>query len=222
MAFPRDAAQQQEYLVARSAEALATRESERVRGLFEESGGLGGVAHARSISTLFALTQDAVLGWFVASLMMSLLVRLAIGEQVVSDQASVNKAAYMLEKQRPLFKNPDALEALPRNRSDIVSVWSKYRPVAHFCASFVIWSNRVGDDFADLVYNDLPIVLAGAKWFQEWGLEFKPARTKRTVLDRETCWLLPNEFASGPAAFAPLTAGEVELLKAYRAPIPSQ
>lgn len=221
MAFPGDEAQEREYLVARCAKALAeSPNADGIRALFDAAGGLGGVAEARPLSVLFETVDKSVDGWFVASLMMSLLVRLANDDEVVPEQASVNKAAYLLEAQRPQFKNPEALAALPRNRNDIIMVWSRFRHVAHLCSAFINWSIQ-SEKFSDLVFQDLGVVLSTAMTFQQWGLAFVPRRSQKAILDRKRLWRLPDSIRPSPIALAPLTSGEIELLRAYRAPTPS-
>ena len=224
MGSPEDQTERREYLVARAAKAMSDAPGSAYEELFHEQGSFGGVAEARPFSELREIWSKRIDHWFVTSMMINLLWRLSKSPRVVSDQTSVNKAAFLIERQRNQG-NADAIAAIPKNRNDIVRIWGRYRSVAHLCAAMFTSSYQpvmTTEKFRELISEGLPFILSVAKLYQRWGLSQPLPRTKRMVLTRPDLWEIPDEM-NLPAVIidlTPLTQGEVQLLREYRAPVP--
>ena len=67
--------------------------------------------------------------WLMAGNLLTMLLRLT-RHQELQHRASINMAAYVLEKEQPF---PGVMAA---NRKDIYEAWSRYKAVAHFCGAF--------------------------------------------------------------------------------------
>jgi hypothetical protein len=87
-------------------------------------------AHARGFDDYQALIQESQGKAFTAGALLTLLYRLTLHSEF-RDRASINIAAYVLEKERPF---PDIMAA---NRKDIFAAWTRYKPVAHFCGALL-------------------------------------------------------------------------------------
>lgn len=226
MGSPNDPDERSEYLVARSAKAMSEAPDAAYEALFHEQGGFGGVAEARPFSTLTRVWFSRMDDWFVTSQMANLLWRLSIGPKVRAEQCSVNKAAYVIERQRERG-SADAIAATPKNRNDIVKIWGRYRSVAHLCTAVVTASgqdeipNSLWPHWLQLI-DRLPYILGLARRYQHWGLSQQLPRIARTVLTKSDLWQIPDALLLPEVrvAMAPLQPEEIQLLREYRAPVP--
>lgn len=225
MAWPCDAEMRKECVVAQSAVLLNDYRGGDLERLFERSGGILALAQARPVQAIDELLRKHLDGWLVAHFMLQLLFRLAKCDQIVPDQASVNKAAYMIAAQRDQFRSQDAFEATPKSRDDIVKVWSRHRTVAHLCTAFVgsLIQAKDAAEFDRMLYDDLETLLFVARQYQAWGTKFIPRRSKEPLIPADA-WLLPRWTAINPVplVYCELTDQEIDLLRQYRAPQPMQ
>ena len=157
--------------------------------IFERHGGAQ-AAHARG----FTFYQDQIRRshgrWLMAGNLLTMLLRL-MRHQELQRRASINMAAYVLEKEQPF---PDVMAA---NRKDIFEAWRRYKAVAHFCGAFsnlYIHAQRVGGDadertafIHDRLFAHTREFLHEAALYQSFGLSHKLAHTKSpTPLDPNT------------------------------------
>ena len=148
--FPDDPAEQSRYMAAVGAfclthpalptEAAASEADRPAEGSIPVSHGSaaavlmrhGGprAAHARGFDSYRDLIQRSQGKAFTAGALLTFLYRLALHPEF-RDRASINMAAYVLEKEQPF---PDIMAA---NRKDIFAAWTRYKPVAHFCGALL-------------------------------------------------------------------------------------
>jgi hypothetical protein len=197
---------------------------EKVAERFNEAGGYGAVAQAPGLKALQKEILERVDDWFAAGLVLALVRRMAKYHMDLPGGASVNKAVFILERVRPPL--------IARNTHDLRRAWSIYKPVAHFCAAlfdlFIYSSSGSATPKEVLAVmnkrlnQQFPVFLAEAAAYEEFGLNYCPARTKgKPLLDAAATWLLPADRPWPRSPMEPTPLGDRLLAAAleYRAPI---
>ena len=158
----------------------------------------------------------------MAGALLTLLYRLTLHPEL-RDRASINMAAYVLEKEQPF---PDIMAA---NRKDIFAAWARYKPVAHFCGALLnlhlsaMRAHDADEERSEFIqgylFDRTQEFLELATVYQSFGLSYRLHRTKgQTPLDIETLYQLPQlgEQAS-TNTILPLSERLVETARRYRA-----
>jgi hypothetical protein len=239
MLFPEDPAEQSKYLAAVAAlcllspalpSAVGTAElmgrliavnHGSAKAIFERHGGAQ-AAHARG----FDFYQDQIRRshgrWLMAGNLLTTLLRLTRHKKL-QRSASINMAAYMLEKEQPF---PGVMAA---NRKDILEAWSRCKPVAHFCGAFsnlYVHALRAGADadertafIHDRLFSHTREFLQEAAFYQSFGLSHKLPRTKdQTPLDPNVLYQVPPlGQEEGELAILPLSDRLAEIARRYTA-----
>jgi hypothetical protein len=133
--------------------------------------------------------------------------------------ASLNKALAIL--QAPLF-------GLPLSKRTLRSVWSHYKPVAHFCAAFEVafhlaCNGAVDDDEIDermkhAYHEELDVTLSLIAAYERFATGFIPYSQSEPLLDPQEIWLLRGIEPHGSFVPPPLLPDELAIAEAYQAP----
>lgn len=199
---------------------------DEVEKWFNEVGGHTSVSFARGFRAFQKDFESRVGGWFAAGLILALVRRMAAHHSDLPGGASVNKAVFILERQK--------LPNLPRNSHDLRKAWTSYKPVAHFCAVLFDWfmiafthtdsPEEVAAAIEGELNDNFMGFLSEAEAYLTFGLSYQPLRAKaKTLLDPAETWILP-QYRPWPESTlkpAPLFGAMLDIARQYRAPIPS-
>ena len=162
--------------------------------LFNEQGGLIELADAPGISHQFDDLQRRTKHMLTAGFLL-FLIRNMTAHDDLKGGASINKAAWIVEKLKP----PGA----HRNVRDILKCWSQFKPVAHWCAALFEYFNESVDahrsgktDFPDVeerILDDIGRFLGIAEVYEDFAATHVPLHTVgATLCDRRLQWRVPR------------------------------
>jgi hypothetical protein len=187
------------------------------RIVIDAKGQLGLLAEAPGLDALVNETEKNVRGWITAGYILFMVFLMdKFHSKELRGGASVSKAVELLENHSGTN--------IPGNRKDIMNCWSDFKPVSHFGAALNILSVAMQGDAGALgnLFNEAPgRILSIAKVFQEFGLRFKAHGKAASILPDVSTWTIPEDFLlpTSPLNFEPLSAENLEILKAYKAAI---
>ena len=155
--------------------------SHRSAAEFLERHGGAQAAHEHGFAFYRDQIRQSLGRWLMAGNLLTMLLRLTRHEEL-QHRASINMAAYVLEKEQPF---PDVMAA---NRKDIYKAWSRYKAVAHFCAALANLYVNAGlaggnDDertafIQDRLFANTREFLEEVSLYQSFGLSYKLPRTR--------------------------------------------
>jgi hypothetical protein len=189
---------------------------------FKRAGGFATVAAAPSVKTYTELMTEHARDQFGAGLILALVRRMALHPDLPGGP-SVNKAIFLLEQVPAPF--------IPRNAFGLRRAWATYKSVSHFCAVLFDWvRDAMGEtdsqeslavQIEERLTDAFDSFLAEAEAYQNFGLSFRPARSKSLpLLDPAETWVLPanRQWQPTPMVAAPLPDSLLSVLRKYRAP----
>jgi hypothetical protein len=189
---------------------------------FVRHGGHRAVAEAIGVANYRELMAKAARDWLTAGAVLGLLLRMARHPRI-GERASVNRAVFVLEEERPLRSMWSA-------RKDIVRVWSQCNPVAHLCATMLDLTLAAAGHAANraeanehiyrLLFERTDELIGAVATYQAFGLSHQLPRTKgRTPLHPEAIYRLhPEPAGVDEHRILPLPDRLVEIALSYRAP----
>lgn len=189
---------------------------------FRSAGGFATVAAAPSVGTYTDEMTKRTGDQIAAGLILALVRRMALHPDLPGGP-SVNKAIFILERV--------PFPSIPRNSFQLRQAWKGYKPVSHFCAALFDWVHETMDEtdtpeefvvrMEQRILYDFDAFLALAEAYQSFGLSFRPARAKSSLLlDPAQTWILPaqRQWEPTPMVAAPLTDFLLSIIRKYRAP----
>jgi hypothetical protein len=179
---------------------------------------LKALTHAPGLDALIQETGKNTIGCLVAGhILYFVFIMDKFHKGDLNGGASVSKAVEVLEERSE--------GVLPKNRKDILKLWSEFKSVSHLGAALNILSPAFKGNMELLgqeVFNIYPgPFLTIAKELQQFGLTFKAHGQKQTILDPKSHWRIPDNFLLPPVKlnFSPLSGTTLQILQNYRAPV---
>jgi hypothetical protein len=133
--------------------------------------------------------------------------------------ASLNKALAILR---------DPISSFPISKRSLRSAWSRYKPVAHFCAAFALaFQNAVREGIPDELdermkhayHEELDVTLSLVAGYQRFAASFIPHGQRQSLLDAREIWLLRGIEPDDSFLPPPLSPEALAVLEAYQAPL---
>jgi hypothetical protein len=128
---------------------------------------------------------------------------------------SIRKAVFLTED----IARKQSGGVLIRNERDIRRTWAKFRDVAHLAAATVFRGITAKEVKSLETCDDLPIFLAIARDFEQFGTTFYPHARKHPLLDQKTIWSVPKDMLlpdAGGALTIPLEEMDLAFLQNYK------
>lgn len=184
---------------------------------FESHGGLGPMIEAPGLTTLHEEMRRKERQWYVAGMVLCLIMTIQEHYPDVRGGASVNKAIRLME------------DFARENRKVLWQYWSEKKAISHVCGAIVYLTHLVSQRpkkerhilIARFFFEDIGLLLGYARRFQEFATSYRAHGQNSPLLEPSEIWTVPDSLKLPAVSIkpAPLPPAQLAALRKYQAPV---
>jgi hypothetical protein len=190
----------------------------QVKGWFRRAGGFKTASESDPYSKQQNNVLQQIPKMLTVGMALDLVWAMDAHHRTLPGGASLNKALAILR---------DPISRFPMSERSIRNAWSRYKPVAHFCAGFAVAFQLARDGSPDEIdermknayHEELEVTLSLVAAYQRFATGFIPYRQSQSLLDPQKIWFLRGIEPHDSFVPPPLPPDALAIAEAYQAPL---